>query len=266
MAEFPRYSFEDEMKAPSEMNIRRDGSFGGIMRAVAGVNYYSDAVGFGEATGLAKANGLGQLPMGIRYFIKTGQQCSNGADMYEYVDLIPKGDLVGKRIGDELRKTGLPRLKGLAPGILEDARDALNPLPLLQAAAGTGYPKCKKVTRQVGDSWGHTRSQYDKENIWIKDKIDKYEGVFPFQTRWVFDKWISMEEYDKTPKTEAPIVEGFDGGVHPVHILLLIVLPLCFGFVLSLQYSAPYLLTKGGMFLLVLLFSLGFLLLFRGML
>lgn len=257
------------MKAPSEMNIRKDGSFGGIMRAVAGVNYYSDVVGFGEATGLAKMQGLGQLPMGIRYFIKTGQQCSNGADMYEYVDLIPKGDLIGKRIGDELRKTGLPPLQGLAPGILEDARDALNPLPLLQAAAGTGYPKCKKVTRQVGDAYGRIRSEYDKENIWIKDKIDETRGKFPYQTRWVFDKWISMEEYDKTPKTEVPkqpTVEGFVGSVHPVHILLLIVLPLCLGFVFVMKFNAPYLLTRGGLFLLVLLFSVGFLLLFRGML
>ena len=87
----PKYSFADELSTPSELGIGRDGSFSGIMRAVAGVNYYVDAIGFGEATGLAKMSGMDQVPLGIQYFMKTGATCSNGADMYEYVSTIPKG-------------------------------------------------------------------------------------------------------------------------------------------------------------------------------
>ena len=81
----PKYSYADELRTPSELGIGRNGSFDGIMRAVGGVNYYVDAIGFGEATGLAKSAGMNQQPLGIRYFIKTGATCSNGADMYEYI-------------------------------------------------------------------------------------------------------------------------------------------------------------------------------------
>lgn len=53
----PQYNYADELKTPSELGIGRDGSFEGIMRAVSGVNYYVDAIGFGQSTGLAKAQG-----------------------------------------------------------------------------------------------------------------------------------------------------------------------------------------------------------------
>ena len=62
----PKYSFADELKTPSEMGINQDGSFDGIMRSVAGINYYTDAIGFGESTLLAKGQGMNQNPLGIR--------------------------------------------------------------------------------------------------------------------------------------------------------------------------------------------------------
>jgi hypothetical protein len=201
--DFPKYSFADEMMSPREIGVRRDGSFDGIMTAVGGVNYYGDAIGFGSATGIAKMADLHQQPLGIRYFVKTGMPCSNGADMYEYVDLVPKGDFLGKRITNELLLMGLPPLRGLAPGILEDAATVLNPVPLIKAAAGGGYAKCKKVTRPVGDPYGKLRSRYEPDNVWIKDPTGTKNGL-PHQTRWIFDKWISMEEWDAEPKTETP--------------------------------------------------------------
>ena len=54
MALGPNYVYADELATPSEIGVRRDGSFGGIARAVAGVNYYADAIGFGQTSGLAK--------------------------------------------------------------------------------------------------------------------------------------------------------------------------------------------------------------------
>ncbi len=87
----PKYSYADELRAPSELGIGRDGSFDGIMRAVGGINYYVDAIGFGQSSMVARQMGLHQTPLGIRYFIKTGQTCSNGADMFEYIDTVPKG-------------------------------------------------------------------------------------------------------------------------------------------------------------------------------
>lgn len=208
MEEFPRYSFEDELASPRELGIKRDGSFDGIARAVAGINYYSDAIGFGSATGLAKMRNMNQRPLGVRFFAKTGQKCSNGADMYDYIDTIPKGNLLGKRITKELDAMGLPRMQGLAPGILEDSMSALNPVPLLKAASGSGYAACKKVQLPVGDANGALKSRHDATNVWVKGPVEMKDGR-PHQTRWMFDKWVSMDDYDASPKTEIQ-TEGFE--------------------------------------------------------
>lgn len=209
----PSYSFADELATPSEIGVGRDGSFGGIMRAVGGVNYYVDAIGFGQSTGLAKLNGQNQSPLGIRYFIKTGATCSNGADMYEYVDTVPPG-LPG-RVGQEVQKTLGVEFRGLAPGIMSDSFSALNPLPLFNAVGGSGYAQCKKVTLPVGNTRGQVRSSLAPHTVWISEPTKNIRGL-PHQTRWVFDKFISQEEYKKAPKTEQagalPLTEGFVGG------------------------------------------------------
>ena len=214
MTDIPNYSYADEMMSPREIGVRRDGSFGGISRAAAGINYYADTIGFGTSTTFAKGAGMQQEPLGIRFFTNTGMTCSNGAPMYEYVDTVTKGTLVGKRVNNELRMMNLPQLRGLAPGILEDAMSALDPRPLLGAVAGSGYPKCKQVTLPVGDLNGSTKSRFDPSNVWIRDpvtmtKTSASEGrTLPHQTRWVFDSWISKEDFDAATKEAG---EGFVG-------------------------------------------------------
>ena len=211
----PTYSYADELATPSELGIGRDGSFDGILRAVAGVNYYTDAIGFGESTMLAKDRGLVNRPLGIKYFINTGATCSNGADMYEYINTVPNG-LKG-RVGDEVKRALGVDMRGLAPGIMEDAASALNPVPYFQAAMGSGYGRCKKVTMPVGDTAGAVQSRYTKGSDgqlakWVEGPY-KLIGGKPNQTRWVFDSYISQEEYDAAPKTEkagvVPETEGF---------------------------------------------------------
>jgi hypothetical protein len=215
----PEYSYADELKTPSELGIGRDGSFEGIMRAVAGVNYYVDSIGFGESTGLAKAEGgrMAQQPLGVRFFTNTGAKCSNGADMYEYINTVPKG--LRGRVGEEVKKTMGVDFRGLAPGIVEDASSALDPRPFFQAAIGSGYAQCKKVTLPIGDMEGKVQSPYTKDKNgqpvrWNGEgAAGKYKLVNgkPHQTRWVFDKYISQEEYENAAKTEKPgtVPEGF---------------------------------------------------------
>jgi hypothetical protein len=199
----PSYSYADELATPSELGIGPDGSADGIMRAVAGVNYYTDAIGFGESTMLAKAQGWRQKPLGIRYFSKTGATCSNGAAMYEYIDTTPPG-LPG-RVGKEIQKTLGVEMKGLGPGIMSDAAGALNPLPMLKAVVGSAYVACKKVSLPVGDLNGNIKSPHDGTQ-WITDKDTQYGGNGPFQTRWVYDRDVSQADYDATQKSE---IEGF---------------------------------------------------------
>lgn len=202
----PQYNYADELKTPREIGINRDGSPAGIARAMAGVNFYVDAIGFGHSTALARGMGQQQSPLGVRYFLETGATCSNGAPMYEYVDTIPKG-LPG-RVGTEVQETlGVP-FQGLAPGIIEDAARALNPASLFRAVTGSGYPACKRVTLPVGDAEGRVASRVDGTQ-WITTPVEMRDGR-PHQTRWIYDRDLSADEYNATPKTEAPTAtEGF---------------------------------------------------------
>jgi hypothetical protein len=164
---------------------------------------------------MSKSMGMpNQSAMGIQYFMKTGMTCSNGADMYEYVSTVPSG--LGGRIGSEVEKSLGVRMRGLGPGILEDAVGALNPMPMFRSVMGSGYPKCRKVTLPVGDLRGQIRSTYDPNNVWITDPSKVVNGR-PSQTRWVFDRYITQEEYDAEGKTEQanvlPQTEGFAGSV-----------------------------------------------------
>jgi hypothetical protein len=210
----PAYSFDNEIKSPKQIGVRDDGSPSGIIDAVAGVNYYSDVIGFGEKTLL---NHTDMVPMGIRYFMPTGATCSNGAQMWEYVDSIPKGNLLGSSVKRALQDMGLPGMRGLAPGILEDARDALNPMPIFRAAIGSGYPRCKQVTLPVGDGAGNIKSPQDG-TLWIKGNITYNNG--PKQTKWVQDTdsngiplFMSKLDYENAEKTLFPDgspIEGLD--------------------------------------------------------
>jgi len=201
----PSYSYADELATPSELGISHDGSAEGILKAVAGVNYYTDAIGFGESTMLAKRQGWVQQPLGLRYFTKTGATCSNGAPMYEYIDTTPPG-LPG-RVGAEIQKTLGVAMKGLGPGIMYDAAGALDPRPLIKAVTGSVYAKCKQVTLPVGDLKGQLRSPHGGDP-WITEGDTTFPGGVPSQTRWVYDVDVSQADYDATPKTELP-QEGF---------------------------------------------------------
>ena len=212
----PVYDYSGELKSPEDLGIRmNDGSLSGIGRAAAGVDYYAGALGYGRSMGISKNyKKMKQNPMGLNFFLKVadaklGAACSNGASMYEYVSTIPTG--IPGPLGDKLAKEmkGV-RLQGLAPGIIGDAAAALNPAPFFSAAVGSGFPQCKQMRAMVGDAEGNIRSKNPNVRPWIdisqgnaqkpKRKLFKKRDNNYYETRWVFDKWISAEEYNNTPK------------------------------------------------------------------
>jgi hypothetical protein len=160
-------------------------------------------------------DGMKQYPMGLNFFLKVadaklGAACSNGASMYEYVSTVPTGipGPLGDKLAEEME--GI-RLQGLVPGIIGDAAAALNPAPFFSAAVGSGFPQCKQMRAMVGDAEGNIRSK--NPNVtrpWIdisqsnaqkpKRKLFKKRDNKYYETHWVFDKWISAEEYNNTPK------------------------------------------------------------------
>lgn len=198
----PEYSFADNIKLPGEVGVRRDSSFSAILDAVGGINYYVDTIAFGGPSFFDKGN---PQPLGIRYYLNTEMRCSNGATMSEYFDGITKGDLLGQRVADGLASAGLPGLKGLAPGMLENARDALDPRPILSAVTGTGYPVCQQVVCPVGDINGKITGEGGK-NI-IIDPVQYAGGSGPTQKRWVqaydakgYAMSVTKDKFGATPK------------------------------------------------------------------
>jgi len=226
----PYYDYSNELLYPSEIRIRRDGDIfngpGQVLRNVAGVQYYVDSMAFGTPTKSIMGNwpDFPQSPLGLNYFFNTGLQCSNGADMYQYMSTIPSGLPGG--MGNGLKEKLGANLQGLAPGALQDTFEGLNPVPMLNAVMGTGYAKCKLMEAPVGNADGQLSSRFPKviynddptgsddppkeePNVWVNPSTEKVyyknlppsssvyvpNGPQPHVRRWVFDKWISQDEY-----------------------------------------------------------------------
>ena len=201
------YSPADAMLTPAQIGVRVGNSMNDVISGVKGVGFYSDQIGFGSpSTGLTA--GMQLRPLGVNYFIKTGMTCSNGAEMWHYMQGITQGDALGSKMKKVMAEMGLPPLQGLAPGMIEDAKNGLDPAPLMNAMFGSGYPQCKQVTLPVGDSYGNTSDKDTGEN-WIGDKTGlRTLGKTPVQTRWVqyTDRRgnpinLSRDQWVDTPKT-----------------------------------------------------------------
>lgn len=201
------YSPADAMLSPAQLGIHVGNSMGDVADAVKGVGFYIDQIGFG-APSTSLTNGMPLKPLGVNYFIKSGATCSNGADMWHYMEGIPNGDALGTGVKKAMEDMGMPPLKGLAPGMIEDAKNALNPAPLMNAMFGSGYPQCKQVTRHVGDAYNRIQDPNTGE-YWITDPdTAQFNGSEYTQTHWVQDTYpngnpinMDREEWENTPKT-----------------------------------------------------------------
>jgi hypothetical protein len=206
----PSYDFASELATPASIGVTRGDSFESVINAAKGVAYYGDVIGFGESSN-PLTSGMNFQRYGINFFIPSGLTCSNGASMWNYFEGIPNGTALGKTMEKAMREMGLPALRGLAPGMIEDTKDALNPQPLLQAAFGNVYPVCEQKTLSVGDERGNLGRDGE---VWIKPLNTndiKYENGRPHQTRWVQATnkkgepiYISQEEWETTPKSMNP--------------------------------------------------------------
>lgn len=209
----PAYDYAGELPIPRSVGVYEGDSLGSVFDSVKGALYYTDMIGFGESSNRF-TKGMPLFPMGINYFIKAGTKCSNGADMYTYVKGISQGDVMGPQIQKAIQASGLPGLRGLAPGILEDAKSALNPLPVVNTVFGSGYAKCKKEEQPIGDHKGALSAA--DGTVWIPRTPDiVIKNGRPFQTKWVLDRWISQEEYQAEIQNAEFCPDGFKKSDHP---------------------------------------------------
>lgn len=186
----PNYNPADEILPPASIGVHRGDKLDDVMGAVKGIIYYGDMIGFGEASSSFTRGMPGLRPLGVNYFINSGLTCSNGATMWEYVETIPTGSALGEKVKNAIRGVGLPQLRGMAPGILEDAKSALNPFPVINAVVGSGYPQCKLVRRQVGDFDGKITNV---DGVLLVDPVGLIKGAGGkfYQERWIQDRDVT---------------------------------------------------------------------------
>lgn len=201
------YNPASAMKTPPQLGVKVGSSISDVAQAVKGVGFYTDQIGFGApSTGLT--NGMPLQPLGVNYFLNTGTICSNGAQMWEYIQGIPEGNALGDGVKKTIEEMGLPALRGLAPGMVEDVKRALDPSPLLQSVFGSGYPQCRLVNLTVGDAYGRIEDPATGEK-WISDNRNAtFSGGKWYQRKWVQDFnskgepiQLSRDDWVATPKT-----------------------------------------------------------------
>jgi hypothetical protein len=216
----PPYDFTANLPNPAQIGVTKGGSLGDVASAAQGIIYYTDVIGFGESSN-PMTRGKPFSHLGINFFMKSGLQCSNGADMWTYFKGIPEGDALGKSVKKAMSDMGLPSLRGLAPGILEDTKAALDINPLLNAAFGSVYPVCEKKTLQVGNEAGQIKDP-NTGDIWVKGPVTIQKDGRAYQTQWVqmVDNkgnpvFVDRGSFDATKKTQNPdgtdlTKEGFE--------------------------------------------------------
>jgi hypothetical protein len=203
----PNYSFADNVPLPGQVGVRDGDSLGDVIDSVKAVAYYVDMIGFGEAsTGMSRGVGPGggPRPLGVNTWMRTGIKCSNGADMWMYNAGVPTGDALGQRVKNGLASAGLPGMRGLAPGILEDAQSALNPIPIMKAVFGSGFPRCRLVKQEVGDQDGVIQNPATGD-FYVEDKDSvRRENGRSYQSRWAYDSDLTQDQWNKEAKTHCP--------------------------------------------------------------
>ena len=207
----PNYSPADEMLPPASIGVRRGDELEDVIGAVKGVIYYGDMIGFGgPSSGFTrKSDGSpmdGLKPLGVNYFINSGLTCSNGATMWEYVKTIPDGSALGKKIQKALEDVKLPPLRGMAPGLIEDVKFALDPAPVINAVVGSGYPQCVLKREMVGNADGQIQNVDGQLLVDPVGLMRSGNGPF-FQERWIQERdsrgdpiQLAYEDWQAAPK------------------------------------------------------------------
>lgn len=215
----PDYNLYKLIPKPNEIGLKRGGKMDYVMEAGEIAAYYGDLLTFGASSSQFTKNyrpdgkfvrEFGIKPIqsfGVNYFVPTGIKCHNGAQMYHYVETIPRGDAAGKNLQRAFASVGLPPLRGLAPGAVEDMKEIGDIRAITHAALGSVYPVCEKKTLYVGTADGKIRNPQGKLVITEPNKAERIKG-YTYQTNWVQAKdangnpiTLSKEDFDKIPKS-----------------------------------------------------------------
>jgi hypothetical protein len=141
----PDYLYWKRILKPSDIGMSSNGNFGALTNNVNGLIDYVEVL----VTGNAGSTTGG--PLGDKFFLKTGGQCTDVAsgqkvDRYIYIDNVPNGNI--PFISSGLGGTDFTEFEGLIPGLLGDL-GKLNPLNLFKSFMMGDNPDCMSVTLQT---------------------------------------------------------------------------------------------------------------------
>lgn len=179
----PDYLYWKRILKPSDMGMSADGNFGALTNDVSGLINYVELLVSGN--GGSTTGG----PLGDKFFLKTGGQCTDVAskkkvDRYIYIDNVPNGNI--PFISSGLGGTDFTEFEGLIPGVLGDL-GKLNPLNLFKSFMMGENPDCMSITLQtikpavdgnLNDT-GQDISATEKQFVAVADVKNMDPCIFP---------------------------------------------------------------------------------------
>jgi len=152
------YNYKDHIKSPQEMGMSSNGTMSAIASNVGGLISYVELLvaGGGKAT-----KGGDGGPLGDKFFLKTGGQCTDiltnrKVDRYIYIDNVPDGSI--PFITSGINGVKLDSMKGLVPGVLTNM-SRIEPTKIFGAFMMGAEPKCIEVTKKTIDENGSPSSE-----------------------------------------------------------------------------------------------------------
>ena len=152
------YNYKDHINSPQEMGMSSDGTMSAIASNVGGLISYVELLvaGGGKAT-----KGGDGGPLGDKFFLKTGGQCTDiitdrKVDRYIYIDNVPDGSI--PFITSGINGVKLDSMKGLVPGVLTNM-SRIEPTKIFGAFMMGAEPKCIEVTKKTIDENGRHDSE-----------------------------------------------------------------------------------------------------------
>jgi hypothetical protein len=152
------YNYKEHIKSPQEMGMSSDGTMSAIASNVGGLISYVELLvaGGGKAT-----KGGDGGPLGDKFFLKTGGQCTDiltdrKVDRYIYIDNVPDGSI--PFITSGINGVKLDSMKGLVPGVLTNM-SRIEPTKIFGAFMMGAEPKCIEVTKKTIDENGRHSSE-----------------------------------------------------------------------------------------------------------
>jgi hypothetical protein len=141
----PDYLYWKRILKPSDIGMSADGNFGALTNNVNGLVDYIEVLVSGNAGSTTGG------PLGDKFFLKTGGQCTDVAsgqkvDRYIYINNRPNGNI--PFISSGLGGVDFTEFEGLIPGLLGDL-GKLNPLNLFKSFMMGDNPDCMSVTLET---------------------------------------------------------------------------------------------------------------------